>query len=378
MKSYKSVISINQHNYEEFFLLYVDRELSAADKQAVEQFVRANPGLAYELEMLQQAMLAEEEIIFDAKHNLYRNETKKISPNNYEEQFLLYVDNELNTDEKENVERFVLQHPALQESFTLLKQMQLEPETISFPGKELLYRKEGKEKPVSLLRRQQVAVAAALIGFVVLMWTLFPANIPSKQNLTIQQTVTKSADRNNTIGSEQNKAKNPMQVAGEQRAGVLAATPVSPNPIATHEKNKLVETPATTNNLAARNESMAQPVETTGGNTGSVSGMSSETVPSHIQTLPVENTSMSGIDMVKANNNTDEYKRNFANDAQQAVYKELDTEDDKKSLLLGSLEINKDKLRGFFRKAGSIFRSKAKMDDDKTETSSSANTKSLK
>jgi hypothetical protein len=61
---------------------------------------------------------------------------------------------------------------------------------------------------------------------------------------------------------------------------------------------------------------------------------------------------------------------------QPAVYKELDTEDEKKSLLLGSLEINKDKLRGFFRKAGSLFRSKSKTEEDKTESRPSSTTKS--
>jgi hypothetical protein len=56
--------------------------------------------------------------------------------------------------------------------------------------------------------------------------------------------------------------------------------------------------------------------------------------------------------------------------AKNVVYKELDTESDSnnKSLLLGSLEINKDKLRGFFRKASSIFRGKNKQEDERTES----------
>ena len=55
---------------------------------------------------------------------------------------------------------------------------------------------------------------------------------------------------------------------------------------------------------------------------------------------------------------------------QPAVYKVLNTDDERKSLYLGSLEINKDKLRGLFRKAGNIFRSKTKQlsEEDKTET----------
>jgi anti-sigma factor RsiW len=175
-------MNINQHNYEEFFLLYVDNELSATDKQAVELFAQANPDLAIELEMLQQMRLPAEEILFDEKMKLYRNEANSISLANHEEQFLLYVDNELDASEKEKVETFVLQHPALQDGFTLLKQTRLEPEHIVFADKQLLYREEKKEKPVFYLGWQRVAIAAALIGLVVLIWNVVPADKTKPQN----------------------------------------------------------------------------------------------------------------------------------------------------------------------------------------------------
>ncbi len=62
---------------------------------------------------------------------------------------------------------------------------------------------------------------------------------------------------------------------------------------------------------------------------------------------------------------------------QQVVYKELDTEtdSDNKSLFIGSVEINKDKLRGFFRKAGSLFRSRKA---EEANTNNTVPTRSLK
>ena len=130
------MININRHNYEEFFLLYVDRELSASDRMAVEQFIQENPDLSAELDALQQTTLVlDEAIIMPDKTDLYRSESTAIGLHNHTEKFLLYVDNEISAEENRSVETFVLQHPALQEDFTQLKQSKLPQETIVFPYK---------------------------------------------------------------------------------------------------------------------------------------------------------------------------------------------------------------------------------------------------
>jgi hypothetical protein len=81
-------VSINRHNYEEFFLLYVDNELQQAERAEVEDFVRQNADLGSELEMLKQATLEQEDFSFDQKELLYKKEDG-ISLTNYEE-FLFY------------------------------------------------------------------------------------------------------------------------------------------------------------------------------------------------------------------------------------------------------------------------------------------------
>lgn len=60
-----------------------------------------------------------------------------INRNNYEEYFILYMDNELNSEERRSVETFVQLHPDLQEELELLMQTKLVPdENIVFTHKE--------------------------------------------------------------------------------------------------------------------------------------------------------------------------------------------------------------------------------------------------
>jgi hypothetical protein len=73
-----------------------------------------------------------------------------INRHNYEEVFILYMDNELSSDDRRMVEAFVLQHPDLKEELDLLLQYKMSPDTgILFPGKEELIKVNG-ETPITI------------------------------------------------------------------------------------------------------------------------------------------------------------------------------------------------------------------------------------
>lgn len=72
-------MKINRSTYEEFFLLYVDGELNASERKAVEDFAEAHPDLKVELELLQSSVLsADNTIVFENKEELYQEEEKKV------------------------------------------------------------------------------------------------------------------------------------------------------------------------------------------------------------------------------------------------------------------------------------------------------------
>ncbi len=70
-------MNINRDNYEEYFLLYIDRELSADERQVLESFVRRNPDLEKELERLKQTVAPPPVIVFENKDILVREEKKR-------------------------------------------------------------------------------------------------------------------------------------------------------------------------------------------------------------------------------------------------------------------------------------------------------------
>jgi hypothetical protein len=68
------ILTITTNNYESFFLLYVDNELTELEKQEVESFVKSNPALSVEFDALKQTKLHPEQIIYAQKHFLYKHE----------------------------------------------------------------------------------------------------------------------------------------------------------------------------------------------------------------------------------------------------------------------------------------------------------------
>lgn len=372
------MMNINRHNYEEFFLLYTDRELTPAERMAVEQFVQENPDLADEFVALQQTTLPADENILMDKSVLYRHAEEEIGVHNYTEQFLLYVDNELSAAEQETVETFVLQHPELQETFMQLKQSKLPAETIVFPYKDSLYRTESDQKPVLYMRWMRMVAAAAVIGFGFFLWTLTGDNTGS----------TNSSNNGQLAAVTEKKSVG----AGNTDYPVPVKEPIvaeSGNASFSNDLNKTDEQ----NSMAVLQKSVAVNVPVV--NTREEMNTKPELVIERQAAITTEESakpaigtrSLTGITAGAAINENEMIRTAASPDAeegaekqmltQQVVYKELDTESDSenKSLFIGAVEINKDKLRGLFRKAGSIFRSRKAEEAANTGTST---TKSLK
>lgn len=67
-------MELNQNNYENYLLLYIDNELTASERAALELFLASNPKQADELKVLQGVKINPEHIEYTDKTSLYRFE----------------------------------------------------------------------------------------------------------------------------------------------------------------------------------------------------------------------------------------------------------------------------------------------------------------
>ncbi len=148
-------MQINQHNYEEFFLMYVDNELSAQEKEMVERFAQQNPELAGELDLLKQTVLgSDEDTAFAGKEKLLRSAALT------EEELLTYLDGEAGTELTGKVEQAAISDNKLQLEFDTLSKLYFEADTsVKYAGKEKLY----KRAAVRSMDWRKLAIAASLL-----------------------------------------------------------------------------------------------------------------------------------------------------------------------------------------------------------------------
>ena len=346
-------MEINLHNYETYFLLWVDGELSIQEQKDVEQFIDKNPNLAIELALLQDAKLPmDDSIMYLNKEWLLKIESPALSLSTYEDYFLLYIDNELSSKEKQEVELFVLQHPALQAEFLLLQKTILTEEKVPFTNKELLYKKEEDEKPVIFFNWKRLAIAAAVVGLIFSIWLIVPNN-------SIKQSNQQIAKVKNTIISSDIKKESLVS------KDTVAVNQINSNTNLNGFNRKVSKVIMQNEDANTQNKIIASTIKTT---------ISENTQPESSNTNSISeigNNTLSIIDLAEKSKTItasliDEPDQPSI--IKQAVYRELDTDESSNSLYVGALEINKDKLRGFLRKAGTIFRSKSKQIEDKTDT----------
>lgn len=157
-------MNINLNNYELYFLMYVDNELSQEERQAVEAFVGAHPELNEEFRMLNQAkLIPDESIRFEPKEILYRHSGSALSPE-WEEKLLLYIDGEMSPADKLAFEQRLASDANLRKELDIYRQTLLQPDTsIVFADKNALYKEEKEPARVIYFNWRRIAVAAALL-----------------------------------------------------------------------------------------------------------------------------------------------------------------------------------------------------------------------
>ena len=252
-------MNIDRHNYEEYFLLYIDNELSVDQKKRVELFVRENPDLEEELVMLKQSrLIPDESIIFDKKHLLMKEEIAPdsannsfINLNNYEQWLILYVDDELNAQERLAVEKFARAHPHVQEEVTIFLQTKLQPEEIAFPNKEILYKRETTVRVISM-QWWKVAVAAVLvIAAGITLYSIF--NKSTHKGIIPDSVASKGQAMPSTSNTSQNK---------DDQASVLKDERKQPTATNAVDKDKKQhEQPEEKNKQQLAHISTEQPIE---------------------------------------------------------------------------------------------------------------------
>ena len=183
---------ISRNNYEEYFLLYADNELSSAERDALQQFLIAHPDLQPELDLLLGTRLPIDEIKLDHKENLLAHSMKL---NNVDEALLLYIDNELAGEEKRRVEEKLKTDDAyLLQYKSLLKTKPAILDKIVYPGKKELYHYEERRR----FSFYWVRVAAAAV--IVLGMGVFVFTYQQKADVPVAGTPTKTQPVKKTDG----------------------------------------------------------------------------------------------------------------------------------------------------------------------------------
>ncbi len=239
-------MNIGRHNYEEFFLLYADNELNAAERKAVQAFVAQNPDLEAELRMLLQTILPADELSFENKSALLKEE---ISP--LQQQLLLYIDNELPAAEKLQAEQLIGANAAAAAEAAILQRTKMQPDmAVVYANKKELYRKEEGR----LIRMNWRMAAAAAIVLGIGLWGALNLMEPA------QKTNDAASMANGNKPAVTTTGNNTVTADASVRSASNAAPAVNNTATANAAMNTVANTNTTTqkNNRPAENNSIKQ------------------------------------------------------------------------------------------------------------------------
>jgi hypothetical protein len=275
-------IHINRQNYEEYFLLYVDNELSATGRSVVEAFAATHLDLQEELDLLlQTTVLQTTPAVLQDKSFLMADSMKL---NAVDDTLLLYIDDELTGDQKKKVEEMLKSKPEYKLQYNLLLNTKLSKEEITYPYKKELYRHTERKISYNWMRVAAAIIVIAALGLLFLV----------RDNGNIDQPVVASGTPVKTV----NPAPQPSndQVASTTKnAGTIPESKQQDNKDLRKEKAIQNSPVQQAPELVAENSQTVQDIQN---NTGVITPVDATPVK------PVEVIASAGNDLGNVNNTT--------------------------------------------------------------------------
>ena len=149
---------VTADNCEQFFIAFVEGQLSPERISRMNAFIAANPVREKEFELFKRCKLTAETVSFEHKQELKKD---LITEQNREEYFIRAIENDLNAAEQQELDVFLKKNPAYKKELEQFQKTILVSETISFPEKSSLKKKERKPVFVSLYSQRSIYYAAA-------------------------------------------------------------------------------------------------------------------------------------------------------------------------------------------------------------------------
>ena len=343
-------MEINQHNYEHYFLMYIDNELSGMERAAVNDFIMQFPNYANKLETLQQLKISPATLIYENKFSLY-----KLSEQ--DEQCIAYLENEMTNEEKASFENKLSANITLQST---VKQWQATfitpPTTIEIDPnfKNSLYKKSAQIKPLwaTVTFKRWASVAAILV--VVIGYNQF--NTQNKQespsftnNNEVKTELNKAAVIERANGTDINATKKSIALNKIKKEALLPNIPT--NTIAQNENAKSKSNSLNNKNIDAPNNDIA------------IALLAKEDI--NTKTIDETITLTKEIRPTSISNVIEEAKNNFeAITPTQVQYSNIDTDEEDRSINIANLEIDGAKCRALSRKITTLFK-RNKPENDK-------------
>jgi len=343
-------MEINQHNYEHYFLMYIDNELSGEEMASVNDFIMQYPNYANKLEALQQLKISPATLIFENKFSLY-----KLSEQ--DEQCIAYLENEMTNEEKASFENKLSANITLQSTVKQWQATFITPPTtieIAPNFKNSLYKKSAQIKPLwaTVTFKRWASVAAILV--VVIGYNLF--NAKNKQaalsftnNNGVKTELNKAAVIERANGTDINATKKSIafnKIRKETLLPIVYKSAQAQNGYASSNLNSLSNT-----SFDAPNNDVA------------ITLLAKEDI--NTKTIDETITLTKEIRPTSISNVIEEAKNNFeAITPTQVQYSNIDTDEEDRIINIANLEIDGAKFRELSRKITTLFK-RNKPENDK-------------